>query len=38
MALNDYPAQLIEWTTGFMPNLLQSIGQLELHPVLLTPA
>jgi hypothetical protein len=28
VALDDYPTQLLGWSTGFMPNLLQAIGQL----------
>jgi hypothetical protein len=28
MALDDYPTQLLGWDTGFMPDLLQALGQL----------
>jgi hypothetical protein len=28
MALDDYPTQLLGWGTGFLPDMLQAIGQL----------
>jgi hypothetical protein len=28
VALGDYPVQIIGWKTGFIPNLLEAIGQL----------